>query len=316
MSVQWGADVDTTHEYAIRVENNDPSQSGQYCAWDPGQLAPGDTTGCGANLGTPGTWTLFAWDKSDAATLAQVAITVVCPPGYEETPTDCIYHAPMEAESAEASPLVFYPLVRDGYRDTTRFSFGFSAPGSVRIDVRNSSGRVIRRVPLGTLQAGSWRWNGRNNGGHKVSTGYYRMRAVSADGYSTAHTRNIRTKVTTGWVTRSGSKRRWGNQVSSQSTSGNCFIQRSSYFGTASLDCWGGSYAKVTYGFSVPTTTFKYSGSVSGSFASDDICCDGSVTKGAYRASSRRIVAWAQVTGWRAYDVERVRVTYYYKKRI
>jgi hypothetical protein len=50
--------------------------------------------------------------------------------------------------------------------------------------------------------------------------------------------------------------------------------------------------------------------------ASDDICCDGSVTKGTSRPSRKRIVVWAQVTGWRAYDIERARVTYYYKKRI
>jgi hypothetical protein len=55
---------------------------------------------------------------------------------------------------------------------------------------------------------------------------------------------------------------------------------------------------------------------LSGRLAGDDLCCTGSVPKGAYRASSKRIVAWAQVTGWRAYDVKSVRVTYYYKKRI
>jgi hypothetical protein len=40
MSVQW-ADIDATHAYAVRVDNNDPAQSGQFCAWDPGQLAVG-----------------------------------------------------------------------------------------------------------------------------------------------------------------------------------------------------------------------------------------------------------------------------------
>jgi hypothetical protein len=72
----------------------------------------------------------------------------------------------------------------------------------------------------------------------------------------------------------------------------------------------------VTYGFSVPATTFRVSGGVSGGLAFEDICCDGSVTKGVNRLSRRRVVAWAQVTGLRAYDVERAHVTYYYKKRI
>jgi hypothetical protein len=47
-----------------------------------------------------------------------------------------------------------------------------------------------------------------------------------------------------------------------------------------------------------------------------DICCDGTVSKGGYRASSTKFVAWAKVTGWRAYDVYSARITYWYKVRI
>jgi hypothetical protein len=313
--ITW-TDIDPSHTYVV---TSSPLSTGGPCIWNPGTISSGDTSTCTINLSEVGTYTIHANDSTDATALGQVSFTVTCQGDYFPAPEGstglpCVPRLLYVSESA--SPLKFYPLVHDGYRDTTRFSFRFNRVAHVRVEVRSGEGRIIRNVGLGILATGSWSWNGRNNGGSKVATGHYRIRAVSTDGPLTAHTGNVRVEVATGWITKHATRARLGNQVSSQSTSGSCFITRDSYFKTATLDCWGGNYARVTYAFSVPATTFRVSGGVSGKLAFDDICCDGSVTKGVDRLSRRRVVAWAQVTGWRAYDVERARVTYYYKKRI
>jgi FlgD Ig-like domain len=315
-SIQW-TEVDATHAYAVTFAST--NGSGTYCSWAAGVLVNGDTKPCGLSLFELGPWTVSAVDTTDATTLAQVSFTVVCPPGYVQTPegwADDPCKPQLYPVSASASPLKFYPLVRDGYRDATQFAFEFNRAASVRVYVRNSSGRVIRRVSLGDVASGSWGWNGRNNAGNKVPTGYYRIRAVATDGFLKKRTNIVRVQVATRWITKSATKRRWGNEVSSKSTSGSCYITRDSYYGIAMLDCWGGNYAKVTYGFSIPSTTFKISSSVRGELALSDICCYGTVSKGGYRASSKRFVAWAKVTGWRAFDVYSARITYSYKVRI
>jgi hypothetical protein len=321
-SVRWD-EVNPDHFYSIIFTAPVPGQlvmcPNPANSPPPPPVSDGQTTTCDYDgVAHTGTWVISVQDLTDGTTLAQENVNVVCPPGYFPAPDGsdvaCVLGLLYVSESA--SPLKFYPLVHDGYRDTTRFSFKFNSQAHVRVEVRSREGRIIRKDSLGTRATGSWSWDGRNNAGRKVSPGYYRIRAIATSGDQSAQTANVRVQVATALVTRHATKRRRGNQVFSQSTSGSCFIQRSSFSGTAHLDCFGGNYAKVTYGFSVPTRTFRYSWSVSGSLAGDDLCCTGSVTKGAYRASSKRIVTWAQVTGWRAYDVKRVRVTYYYKKRI
>ena len=167
--------------------------------------------------------------------------------------------------------------MRDGSRDST-------ASGGTRTSARTSrsrfkslaTGRTVRRESLGSRGSGyhTWSWNGRKGTGALVNTGRYRHRLGRADG----HGDRADTTVTaaTGWVTKSHTLRRSGTNTSSRSASSSCYIRGDS--GVLELDCWGGSYAKATYGFSVPSNAFNVRRSINKQLSSLDLCCDGIIS--------------------------------------
>jgi flagellar hook assembly protein FlgD len=84
---------------------------------------------------------------------------------------------------SSVAPSPFYPIERDGYRDTTTFRFSTNVRASDTIRVRGPGGRIVRLVRLGLLKGHShphtWAWNGTNNGGEVLSPGAYRIKVVS-----------------------------------------------------------------------------------------------------------------------------------------
>lgn len=224
---------------------------------------------------------------------------------------------PMNVGDASVTPATFYPLVRDGYRDTTKMRYRLNQRANVVATVTKSDGSRVRRVTVGWQRSGSrsWSWNGRRNNGTKVRPGRYTIKvtATSASGSKDAVSRRV--SVATATVTRKGSKSRWGD-AGNAATGGNCRVTRDRYNGTGTLDCWGGSYAQMTYGFQIPSNAYDFRWSVSGELSSADICCDGIVSKTGTRTSPTQAVVRVKVTGWRAYEVSRVRVSYTYKTRI
>jgi hypothetical protein len=295
------------------VDVNDSSRGKVVCEFAAGEITPGETLTC----------PLYLTDFADGSRMAPGTYDVQLQHYHNDTAEELFETLftvevvqRLRAVSASARPLVFYPLVRDGYRDTTRFSFAFNRAASVATQVRKRSGRVIRKVALGTLKSGSWRWNGRSNAGNKVDPGYYWIRArARADGLS-ARTSWVRVQVKTALVTRQATKRRAGNNFSSRAASGACYVFIDNYFDTANPDCFGGNYALVRYGIRVPASAYNISFGVRGGPAGDDLCCYGSIYKFGNRTSARRYVVTVKVTGYRSYEVERARVSYSYKKRI
>lgn len=211
------------------------------------------------------------------------------------------------------SPATFYPLVRDGYRDTTKAAYTLSQAARVTAKVTNSQGRVVRSTRL-SQGAGSrsWTWNGLRNDGTKAAAGAYRLSIVATSGGVTKSF-SSRVDVKTAIVTRTKTIRRDGS-TGAFATRGSCYASRSG--GVATLDCWGGSYARATYRFRLPASAFSVAWSAPGAVASSDICCDGTIRKTGVRTSSTSFVVTATVTGWRAYEVRAAKVTYKVKQRI
>ena len=213
--------------------------------------------------------------------------------------------------SIQASPQTFYPLVRDGYRDSTAIRWHQNIGANISVEIKSlATGRTVRRESLGSRGAGyhTWSWNGRKGTGALVNTGRYR---VIVSGRADGHGDRADTTVTaaTGWVTKSHTLRRSGTNTSSRSASSSCYIRGDS--GVLELDCWGGSYAKATYGFSVPSNAFNVRRSINKQLSTLDICCDGIIS-----ATWSGNVATVKATGWRAVDVYGVSVRYSTRRRI
>ena len=131
-------------------------------------------------------------------------------------------------------------------------------------------------------------------------------------GVALTFTRSV--AISTALVNRSGSAARDGD-VSSVAASDSCYVTQDSYNLITSLDCWGGRYAMANYNFRVPASAFNVHWSARGTAPVSDICCDGRITRTGKRLSSTLFQIRAQVSGWRAFDVDRAAISYTYKVR-
>ncbi|GAA4820089.1 FlgD immunoglobulin-like domain containing protein [Nocardioides caeni] len=219
--------------------------------------------------------------------------------------------APLAATGATVTPRTFYPRVVDGYRDTATVRYSLSRPASVVITVLDAAGRTVRTHAPGVLEPGhrSWRWNGRTADGGRAELGRYRMRvtarAAGVTRRATSETVTLATKTvnTTHRLDKAG-------HSGAAATGGSCYVTRSAYDGTADLDCWGGRFARMRYSFSIPAGARNFRWAVTGATTGADICCDGTIRKTGSRPAARRYVVEVRVSGWRAYEVAGVRLTY------
>lgn len=224
----------------------------------------------------------------------------------------------VDVYDSSVSPATFYPLVRDGYRDSTKMRFRLNQKAHVTAVVtKNSTGNRVRRADLGTLGGGarSWTWNGRNNNRDTVRSGGYTIQITATNADGSRDTAARRVTVDTALITKRAEKGRWGDSGAA-STSGSCYVNWDTYEGSADLDCWGGNYAQLTYNVRIPSDAFNVSWEVIGHKTSADLCCTGTITKTAERTSSTNVRVRAKATGLRAYRVRSVWVYYSYKKRI
>lgn len=223
---------------------------------------------------------------------------------------------PMRIDNVAVAPAKFYPRVRDGFRDTTRMAYRLNQPARVNVAVVNRAGNTVRIARLGRLRGGrhNWQWNGRNRNGELAATGSYRLRVTATSDARRTDRVAQRVTLATGWKTRRVSRTRMGD-TGSASTIGDCYV-RWTTDGYAELDCWGGRRAQVTYSFALPRSAFDVSWNVYGARDSADICCRGVIRRDGQRVTPRRIRVRAWVTGWRAYEVRFVNVSYKLRERI
>lgn len=202
----------------------------------------------------------------------------------------------------------FYPTVRDGYRDYIDIEWRVTRKVTTRGYIKNSNGRTVLRISRSVDRPNRviyFRWRGKNTAGNVVQPG--RFRFVIEETSARRESASLRFKVSTGWRTKKFVTARTGTRTSSRVTNGNCFI--SGYDGVLKLDCWGGAYALAKYRIRIPSNAFQVTRSIRTSSSSADICCHGKISKG-WRGNVARV----RVTGWRAVEVVRVRVSY--KRRI
>ncbi len=154
---------------------------------------------------------------------------------------------------SSVAPLNFYPIKRDGYRDATIFSFTTSRKSNDRLEVKNSSGRVIRHLSLGYKGAGRHHssWRGTNDSGGKVRPGTYRTRVVAKTVFQTKNSHWLRVRVHKG-PTSSGGGGGGGSCTAGYSP---CLVN----YGGADYDCFGGSGNGPYY--TAPGVVYRVTGS-------------------------------------------------------
>lgn len=218
--------------------------------------------------------------------------------------------------SMSVSPSSFYPTVRDGYRDEATVRFRLNREARVYARVVRPNGSVVRTVNLGTTKGRSWAWNGRKGNGAMAAKGSYSIKisAATSEAPAGSISRKRQVGLKKGYRTERDSAERTGYDTSSTKHSSSCYVDRWSYDQTTELDCWGGSYAKATYGFKVPSSAYGISFHVSGT--NGGCCSGGSVKKTGDRASSTSYRVTVKVNDWRSYFVENVRIAYSYKVKI
>ena len=224
---------------------------------------------------------------------------------------------PVEVTNLAASPETFYPLVRDRYRDTTTVSFKLTRPAAVAVRIRRTNGRVVRRVDLDRRRVGrhTWKWNGRDGGGDKLPAGSYRIQVSAADEHGGDDLAQLRVRIATKKLTKTKRLYKSGDRGRA-ATRGSCYVHWSTYDGTATPDCWGGTYAQVTYRFKLPKSARSIRWRARGERTSLDSCCRGTITKSGTRLGRRTFLVRVKVTQWRAWQVNAATVKYKYTKRI
>lgn len=299
--VVWNG-IPADREVALAVENARGSTV-RDCSW----VGPsnGSTTTCEIGLLAAGDYTVRARyrdpDTGDVRSLAHSGIHVV----------DRLAVSDVALASA-----VFYPLVRDRFRDTAVLRYRTNAGARTQVTVANAAGRVMLRRDLGTQNAGAhtWRWAGRRADGAKVAKGVYTIRLAAVDVFG--RTRVVERKVTvaTGFVSERASKGRTGSDTSTVRVRGNCSGSPFHYSGELFLDCWGGrGYARATYGFTLPASATNVDWSVN---TEQGCCLRGKFERRGYWDASNRFVVSVTIDSWRSVYIHGAFVSYTYQRRI
>ncbi len=206
---------------------------------------------------------------------------------------------------------VFYPTVRDGYRDCVRVRWHQSWKGKASV-VFHGAGAV----PLGTRGRGSqsWRWCGQLPGARSIRTGTYRLAVVAVSEYGLkASSAPAQTRIARGWRTTTETKTQPGRAFGERVYRAPCRFGRDFYYsGDGAVRCEGGKGALV-YTFEVPDRF------VSGWFRPDayvSIGEWGTITKDSYWVDRSHAAFEVGVDGTRTLIVKRVEFEYKYKERI
>jgi hypothetical protein len=176
-------------------------------------------------------------------------------------------YPPLRIQSSSVQPAAFYPLVRDGFRDRTTYTFTLNEPASGAIELFNRKGTLTRSWPFTNRTGMSVTWGGRNRFGAKVKPASYRFRVIAhAHGRgATGGARRVVVKTGFRLVVTRGAKHKRGIDWSSRGwgayeLGGNC--NWGPFEGTLLSTCLA-AHAKVTYTFELPrgarVTAFSHS---------------------------------------------------------
>lgn len=223
----------------------------------------------------------------------------------------------------EQTPRVFYPLVRDGYMDSTTTAATTSLAAQLSIEVSTADGTTIWSrgpVSVGYYDPGwandggdaEWTWNGRDDNGRIVPIGTYTIRVVAEpdDGTSTAiATTTVRVATGTRWV-KGRNKVRGGSFYSSKAT-GRCKVSSR----TAHVTCRGRGYAQLNWRIRISkgATIRKLTGEAWGHWAPQTRTGD---TYLWFDRNKKYLFAHIRVTKWQYATVTSVVYKYEYATKI
>jgi hypothetical protein len=144
----------------------------------PGEPPVAVATFSGANSQASGVWI-------DATALPQVAyrysaVAQVNGTAVASLEVEAVRDAP---GSAIAHQTRLLPNVPNPFNPRTEIRFELARPGTVRLELFDAAGRLVRRVELPAQSTGThtWTWRGEDDAGNPVGSGVYRVR-LTADG--------------------------------------------------------------------------------------------------------------------------------------
>ena len=217
VSVSWSSIADPSDSYAVIIRKNGSHY--EQCYYSGTNLMNGTTTHCSFEGGA-GSYVAKVFNDDRLELLDSSSFSVVP----RLTLTDVKVRAG-----------TFYPLIRDGFRDTTTIRFRTNKTSNNQIKVKKD-GRTLKRVQFGSQDGGSheWSWNGRNRAGQKVKPGNYKIQVISK---ALGETRKVdrAVSVDTRVVRKYFSESRSGSGYRSRGKRGNCNFQHNA--GQVLLTC-------------------------------------------------------------------------------
>jgi len=193
----------------------------------------------------------LAWRDISVGTPTEFVVDVRRPNGNLVAAETFTIRPPLVSE-VSASPATFYPVVVDGYRDTTDIRFSLAADSvdtSVTVyepdDFGRCCGAPVRSADLGPLAKGrrAWTWDGTDDGSALAPTGRYFVRVTATDADAVSETsRAARVELTTGTIRLTATKRKDGSAYAKLADEqpneiGDCIVTRDKAAGTTSVLC-------------------------------------------------------------------------------
>jgi hypothetical protein len=237
VSVHWDSIAYPNDTYIVDIEKN--GSLFKQCQYN-GAVLENTTTRCSLSSLRQGRYDAWVVNDSEWEVLDHVA--------FEVRPR-------LTLTDVRVGPSTFYPLVRDGFRDTTTIRFRTNKTSRNRIQVKKN-GRTVRRVDLGNQPQGPhrWVWNGKDSGGRKVTPGYYNLQvSTSASGETKKVSRRV--KAHTRVLRRNFSKSKRGTAYRSRGKRGNCNFD--GFQGEALLTCLFG-VAWADYAFEMSPGSLRH----------------------------------------------------------
>ena len=193
----------------------------------------------------------LAWRDVSVGTPTDFVVDVRRPNGNLVAAEPFTIRPPLVSE-VSATPATFYPVVDDGYRDTTDIRFSLAADSintSVTVYEPDAFGRCcgapVRSVDLGPVARGrhTWVWDGTEDGSTLAPTGPYFVRVAATDDDAVSDTsRAARVELTTGTIRLTATKRKDGSAYAKLADEqpneiGDCIVSRDTAAGTTSVLC-------------------------------------------------------------------------------
>jgi hypothetical protein len=132
----------------------------------------------------------FSWPALSVAAATDYVIDVRRQSGGPAITEETVTLLPKLVSDLSASPSPFYPLVQDGYKDTSRIRFSLASDAVETVvhvfkddEFGRCCGTEIRTEDLGSLAAGvhSWIWDGAKGDASAAAKGAYYVRVEATD---------------------------------------------------------------------------------------------------------------------------------------